>query len=462
MIQSNYVMAGFETYQSILNNFILNKTNEFNDNFTRENLSNFHTKSCNRFLHSFGQNFRNKKSYKNYNKQEANIFTICRESRIFDHSEFFVDSGGFQASIGLIDKKGIKILSDLYYDFLIEHFEVYDKAFVLDIPPGPGCNIFDNFDQVYDMNLESYERARNLPKHVRDKIVYIHHFRTPKLWEIYTDILEKEDMFDSFNHFATGGVVANQKSDSAIPVIIYILPLIPLLKQAIKFKRKELRFHVLGGAGFRDILFYELFTKIIKEKYNIELLITYDSSGLFKGLMVGRFTYILDEEDQIVRKLDLRTNSLNKRYKRDITVHDMFKDAVNNVAIEYGFKQINMDKIYNPETGTFYDSIRVYAMIQLLTMYSKIQEFLRNKVKDLYEFYKNDDLIEFNQGIESITRSLNQGKITRKQISKSYSVITSLKMLEDLDEDYCKYIVNKYLAKDEFNYLIQNEKILTF
>ena len=59
-------------------------------------------------------------------------------------------------------------------------------------------------------------------------------------------------------------------------------------------------------------------------------------------------------------------------------------------------------------------------------------------------------------------RSLNGGKITKKQISKSYSIINSLKMLENLDEDYCQYIVNKYLAKDEFIDLIQNEKILTF
>jgi hypothetical protein len=45
---------------------------------------------------------------------------------------------------------------------------------------------------------------------------------------------------------------------------------------------------------------------------------------------------------------------------------------------------------------------------------------------------------------------INQGKLTKKQMKKSGSIASSLDMLVSLDEDYCKFLVNKFLAKDEF------------
>ena len=45
---------------------------------------------------------------------------------------------------------------------------------------------------------------------------------------------------------------------------------------------------------------------------------------------------------------------------------------------------------------------------------------------------------------------IKQGKLTKKQMTKSHSIASSLDMLISLDEDYCKFLVNKFLAKDEF------------
>ena len=109
-------------------------------------------------------------------------------------------------------------------------------------------------------------------------------------------ILDENNLFDKFKHFSTGGIVANMSTDLIIPCIIYILPLIPLLNRAKKFGRKYLNFHILGGAGFRDVLFYELFKIHVMEKHGIELNITYDSSGIFKALMIGRFIHIVKNE----------------------------------------------------------------------------------------------------------------------------------------------------------------------
>src|SRR4030043_292166 len=189
---SNYVCAGFETLSSIADRFI--KSKNFDNHFTREDINRFFSNTCNKFLHSFGQNFRGKNNYKNYKKSEANLFSKCRDTGLFNESVFFTDSGGFQASIGLLNKNEFSTLYNLYYEFLQEYPDVYDKAFILDPVPGPGCLLFDTIDDVERMNNKSYLTALSMPKELRDKIIYIHHFRTPKLWDIFTKLLVENDM----------------------------------------------------------------------------------------------------------------------------------------------------------------------------------------------------------------------------------------------------------------------------
>lgn len=456
---SGYTVAGMETLMTIIDNFILNKKNDFDNHFTREDISNFFGSVCNRFLHSYGQNFRGKKEYETYNQREADLYTKIRSSGFFQTSDLIVDSGGFQASIGLLSRSETDILMDKYYHFLQDHFDVYDLAFILDIPPGPGCKIFTNFDQIYDMNLSSYLTAANLPDKVREKVIYIHHFRTPRLWDIYTKILRDNDLYSKFQHFGTGGIVANSSGDSDIPCIIYALPLIPLLNETIKHKRTSLNFHVLGGATYRDLLFYSMFKIHVKKVHNIDLNITYDSSGLFKGLMIGRYISVLD--DKKIKKVDLRTDCLNMRFKEDLKIIDITRKVVHDLSDKYHFKKIPMTEIYNPATGTFHEEIKVYLMLFMLEFYLEIETLVDVESRRIYPIYESGDLEMYNREAEQITRNLNQGKISRKQKSKSNSIIRTLDMLTSLDEDYCKYIVNRFLSKDEFVNLTSNGSFLS-
>ena len=68
---SSYTVAGAETLMTIIDNFMLNKKNDFDNHFTRDEISNFFGQVCNRFLHSYGQNFRGKKEYKTYNEKSV-------------------------------------------------------------------------------------------------------------------------------------------------------------------------------------------------------------------------------------------------------------------------------------------------------------------------------------------------------------------------------------------------------
>jgi len=450
MADSNYILAGFETIGTYFKNFCLkNMQGNWDDNFTPAIMSNFLSQTCHGFLHSFGQNFTGKKNYTNYIQSEVKVFQENRDYGIFDNCNFIADSGGFQASIGRIDEHETENLINLYHEFLEFNHQCIDRAFILDLPPGPGCKLFKNFDDVYYANEKTYNLAKNLPQEARDKIIYIHHFRTPKLWDIYTTLLNSEGMFDSFKTYATGGIVASQGSDTAIPCIIYVLPLIPLLKKAKAAGRKELDFHILGGANFRDIFFYEMFSKVVKETHDIELRISYDSSGVFKGLMRGRTMFILCDDD-VVRKVDMRSNTLKQRFYKRMNTEEVVEYKINDMSDKFNFKRINNFEIYNDGSGTFPDNFRIYAAMLVLRTYADIQLMLRRKANEIYPIYQSGDLEEFNKQCGQVTQNVNQGKITRKQKAKTHSIVNSIKMLIDLDEDFCKYIVNKHLSKDEF------------
>jgi len=459
-VASSYTIAGMETLVTILDNFMLNKKNDFDNHFTREDISNFFGQVCNRFLHSYGQNFRGKKDYSSHNKREAELVKKCRDTKLLEMVDIIEDSGGFQISLGLLDKRETRLLLDNYYKFLVDYPEACEQAFILDIPPGPGCKVFDSFNDVYKLNLESYLTAANLPDDIRKKIIYIHHFRTPQIWEIYTKILRENDLFKYFTKMSTGGIVANSAGDTGIPCIIYVLPLIPLLNETIKHKRTKLDFHVLGGATYRDLFFYELFKLHVKKVHNIDLNITYDSSGLFKGLMIGRYFSTLD--DDIIRKVEIRSENLDKRFKDNLTVHDICFKVMDELADKYHFKTISSSKqIYDPKTGTFYEDIKVYLMLYMLEFYLEVETLMKQKSEEIYPFYETGDIETYINKSEQITRNINSGKISRKQVSKSNSIVKSLEMLSSLDEDYCKHIVSKFLSKDEFVNLTERGQVLT-
>lgn len=460
-VKSGYILAGFETLAGILNNFIANDSKgRYDNNFTAQEISNLLSTTVSGFLHSYGDKFAGRKKYGKYNQSEADLYQRCRGFGFFNNSNFIADSGGFQISIGRLDRRESDLLLDMYHDFLIEHHQVLDRAFTLDIPPGPNCDIFKDFDDIYRLNSASYLKAANLPDEVRRKMIYVHHFRSPKLWDVFKRILTDTEIYPQFENFATGGIVASMSGDTAIPCIIYLLPLIPLLKETIKYKRNYLNFHILGGANYRDILFYELFKLQVKKIHNIELNITYDSSGLYKGLMIGRFLHVMGGNG-IIRKMNIRSSHLGMRFENDMTINDKYGMELNKFARKYNFKEIDMSSPYDPVADTFYEEVKIYSMLYMLDFYSVMQTRLREQVAEIFPLYEAGDYMEFNNQIENITRFINEGKITRKQKAKSTSVITSLDMLRDLDETRCKYIVDKCLSKDEFTNLISSEEILT-
>ncbi len=460
---ASYTLAGCETLINYLNP---------QDHLTDDEVTKFLLKYCRYYLHSFGQNFDGK--YDSHVKREANLAIACR--RLYTDCILIFDSGGFQISINKIKREDIPRFMDLYYnDFLMNHHALFDRAFIMDLPPGPNCEAFSDFDDVYRFNLESYQRAAALPAHIRDKIVYIHHFRTPMLHEIYTKVLRENNLFPMFKYFGTGGLVANQASDTKTPYILSTIPLVQLINDALKYGRTELPYHILGNATFRDVLIYRLLEIHVKEKHNLDLQISFDSAGLYKGIMMGRNIMVLDDDLQ-VRKIDLRELNLDMRCGSESITNRMklFKvidQMCNKSGLRKPPKDI-MEEVYywkeeiNKKTGvvkrtrTFHPIVRLYISLCYLYNYAKANTSFGPVAEQLYDVYSTGDIGEFNLQLMRITKGTNLGRITRKQRMKSIGLSKSLDMLSKLDEDYCKSLIIKFLGKDEFD-LDPETQILT-
>jgi hypothetical protein len=466
VVKSGYVLAGFETLLSLTEDFLAGGKGVFANHFTPQQLNVLLRDTVSGYLHSFGQNIERKKSMVRHKKNETALYKMFKELPTFQNCTSIVDSGGFQISIGRLTRAQSEMLINLYYEWVGENIDLLDRAFILDVPPGPGCKVFKNFYDVYKLNLESYQRAKALPEEIRKKIIYIHHFRTPKLWEIYTSIMRDYEMFNSFEYHGTGGIVANMSGDMSIPCIIYVLPLIPLLNECKKYNRNYLNFHILGGANFRDILFYELFRVVVKDKHNIDLNITYDSSGIYKQIYHARYLHAYAEHD-FIRKLNIKSDSMKERFFQNWSGEEYLQKLMNDFSDKWNFKRINVASGYGlyPDgngkiTETLHPDLKVYMAYYTLDLFSTIQQNMREWVESAYPTYQCGAMEEFHKKCFDITRIINQGKMTKKQIIKADSIAKSLDMLTNLDEDYCHYLVDKFLAKDEFKELDDRTSVM--
>jgi len=468
-IKSGYVCAGFESFSNLLHRFMIGqsttKESRFDNHFSRDDVANMLSQVTTGFLHSFGQDFAGRKKIHKYVEKEKKVYQQLHDEVFLSKNRIYVDSGGYQASIGSISKSETENLIRLYYEFLHETHHLVDRAFLLDLPPGDNCVIFENWDDVYRLNTKTYNMAADLPEEIRKKMVYIHHFRTPMQWKIFKKIKDENELFNKFNYFATGGIVSNLKNDAVIPCILYVIPLVVLLNDCLKYGRKKLEFHILGGANFRDMFFYEMFMKHVKEVHDIDLEITFDSSGLYKSLMLGRTLYIYDEHSNTIKKTDIRSNKMKMRfYNADCTLEEYLLFKLNSMAEKFNFKSLSyLKSIYCEETDTLWDEVRAYAMLYMIDFYSEAQTIIRDYVNSgVYDIYKSGDLASFNASNIAFITYLNSGKMTKKQIIKTTVLAKSLDILTELDESYCEYIVNNFLMKDEILKLNDDYNVLLF
>lgn len=456
-MKTNFVLAGTETFVSLFSRF-QDKTEKsyFND----EDLAFFLDNTVSKFLCSFGSglNYKKKTIPVSHSDRFVDMVNQISECQFMKKTNFYWDSGGFQIANGALTVDEMYKFIDLYYQTIIDYPDLFDYSFILDLPPGPkSVEVFNSYEEVEKLNRFSYQRCSELiPAELKKRIIYIHHFRSPKLYSIWQKMLFEDDFADGFDYFGTGGIVAQASADNKIPIIIYSIPIVSILNHALNKGKKKFDFHVLGGASFRDVVFHKLFEQHIKEKYDIDLNITYDSSILFKGLAIARFLPIL--EDGRIKKVSMKSSNLDKFYENKIVVKDKIYGALNSMAEKFNFKKLNEkeDPIYL-EDDTFNRTIYLYSCLYVLYTYSRLEEYATNEIKDMY----SKDYSNFVPKLKKLLTEINNNKQSNKVKLKCSASIKSLELFDSLDTDYCQEVVNKLLSQDDLKGL-NNKELLTW
>ena len=90
-----------------------------------------------------------------------------RKPDFMKNASIYLDSGGFQVSMGAVNSTDVPTFIDMYYQFIEDYSNDIEHAFLLDIPPGPGTaadGTFQSYDEIYKLNKMSYERASQLDR----------------------------------------------------------------------------------------------------------------------------------------------------------------------------------------------------------------------------------------------------------------------------------------------------------
>ncbi len=451
-LASNYVVAGGDCFVSLLGNFIdkFGGAEFFND----DKIAKFLSHSVNRYLYSYGTglSYKTKKMSPKHNEKITREVGKITSRPFMKDTNLYIDSGGFQVAMGAVVPKDMPDFITKYHEFLDMNHDKFKYAFSLDLPPGPSSSVFDSYEHIEQLNDLSYSTTANLPTHIRDKMLYIHHFRTPSLHKTWGKFLWEKKYAEGFKNFATGGIVANMATDLTIPVIIYTIPLSEIVKYAKTTNLTSFNFHVLGGANFIDVFYHKLFSYHIKKVHGLDVKITYDSSALFKGLAIGRFIPAFDPNGTLF-KMSIRSKNMNLRFFEDKLVCDQIYYLLNNIARDYGFKELNEadHPVYDPERNTLTRSVHMYLICYMLWLYKELERIADEFIEKTYPLYESGNQEAFDEQCYGLAQRFNQGKNTRKQKAKIASLCKSLKILTDLDVDYNQYLINKFMSSDELS-----------
>lgn len=444
-MSSNFVAAALPSVITHIENLFKN----YSEYCEPKDVKTFLDNTVNKFLTSIGIALdRNREINPRIVTTYSKMLKKIKEKSYLEDCTIIVDSAGYQIQTGYVSREDIPKFTNLYYDeFITNHSDLFTKAFNLDLVPGYSFCPFKSWKDIKDLSIESYTKASNLPDDIREKMIYVHHFRTPKMHQVYKSIMPQ--FIPKFKNFAVGGLVSMSNSKNPPTCVMYSVPLVDILHHMVNSNIKKASFHVLGETEFKSVFLHCLFEKHIKEKLGIELSITYDSSSIFKIVALGRYTFIFDGKN--IWRLGLRSDIVKSMFAGSIkTNEEVFFDVLNTRLSPYNFKKVNsIDAPIYKDDGSFNTLYYSYGLLQMFDLFTSIQEYCRKQVERLYPIYLSEDYVTFNQEVGNLLLSFNNGKQSKKLNIRSNIVWNSLKMIESMDLDYGEYLVKNYMYSEE-------------
>lgn len=434
----SYIVAGASTlynqvYKSVKGGYL-------SEEDVQIYLKNIH----NKFLHSYGCLINSKNDgskilkNKTYNDKIGKSLQ-SEQFQLFKDACLYIDSGGFQVSMNYLKRDDIPLFLDNYIGFLHQYYNNYSYAFLLDIN---FKNSRLSLDYIKKLNMLSYSALEKQPEHIRKKLIYVYHFRTPilyKIWEHLTDY-----MFKFSDIVSVGGLVALSAKNSEI--ILPIVPICKLINEAKKINKKAFTLHLLGEGSYKNIFFYTLIKKIAKKYHDIDISFSYDSSGVFKEVYKGRRAPIL-LEDGIVKLFSLRQKEVDNFKYKGMTNNEFVTFHINEFIQKINPNLKFDGNFYNE--GKFTYDIMTMMLLYYPYFYKQVEEFCNKRADEVIQYYFSGDYDTFNELTFHTMKNLNFNKMTDLQRKKSYSITDALNIIETLDIKKCDALIEIYTSNSE-------------
>jgi len=432
------------------------------NNISKDQASKLLNEVCPNGLVSFGIILDNKKNLSFSKDKHIELFNKLYDksiSPIRSSTKWILDSGGYQLSIGLLPRKHMESYLDTYISYLIDYKDTYDEAFTLDMPLTVG--VLEDVLDAYYLNKKSYKLFTELPDHIRDKILFVSHFRTIGNMEVWNRLIYEDEYARFFKRFSIGGLVVGQQLINELPINLYTIGLLQIIlyfKDHREYLPEDntIRFHILGASNYRAVLFFYLLRELVRDKFNINLEISYDSSSLFKKLIRSRvFTYV---ENGKVYGISLKSRDLDK-------IHPILKKTNKEVIYQELSYLANitgediLDKpLYKGDTLNK-DIYHLIVLMEALQQ-KKIDEYTNNIVKDIYSLYKVNGKLALSQLTDILVQINKDGKRSSAILKTSKRFITSLDFVDRLNTiDDLVNFMHTYISvtKDEVGRLGGNK-----
>ena len=394
-------------------------------------------------LVSFGATL-NKQNKDKFNK-DKHINSILGELKFYpvvkNNMDLYLDSGGYQVTTGLVPKKNIEKFCDAYIEFLNTYTDMYTVAFSLDIPVLPDIT---SRDEMLQLNLESYNIIDSLHSSIKDRLIFVSHFRLKELLDIWNSLIFEHQIIDKYKKFSIGGLVASQPAAKKLFFDLYSIGILQILKGLEKLPN-PFYLHILGSATSTNIIYFSLLEKHIQNLTGVDCIITFDSSAVFTKVQMGRtFTYF-DKEEIACFTVDLRSKNLDLRMKNNKTPRQMVYEITSDICSYCNLEVPDPSKIYDPNTDTFSEDYRPFILALESYTLNQISRYMRKHSEYLYDLYKHDDP-KFIFELEKLFINFNNKKfsdISKQKVSSiKHSLDTIQKYYHEPIDSFLKFCKN--------------------
>ena len=410
---------------------------------------------------SFGETLHGEGNIKNIKSSVNKIKKDYDYIRQYFNNNMFIDSGGFQIQMELIEPENIPYLIDGYCDFIqsVPHNNTY--YFIEDVIPTQKGKV--NRQQAYDMTIRGMKQMSELPDIKKNNIYFVYHFQSPNIFDLWQEVLKATppEEYLGGHRWAVGGIVSNSGTANDTSFISYMIPMQDILQRELDYLKKgnSMYFHILGVTGFLDILFYTLFEELLK-KYNMNVSITFDStSAIMTVCRANTFTFWETDPVPGFYTADLRPRNAHKGVKG---FHHLTEHLTNNMVIQdkikymqntYGLKGIETHIGENDRMVT--DTQYVFMLYQALS-FKKLHAWCKMEAKKLMDMFFIDKQ-EFGNELLITASALRSGKVTRPTNNKCTAIFNTIDAFNNiLSHEGVEVFKSADSIKTQINTLLQS------